>query len=297
MFENVIVGVDRHGGGRDAIALAKQLRDEAGCLTLAHVYSDHGHAWGGSPPEHDLDKRAKIAELLETAGKEAGVVAAMRWRESPSVGRGLHELCESLEADLLVVGSSHRGLLGRVLLGDDTRAALNGAPCAVAITPAGYAQRPGTIGKIGVAYNGSPESEHALAVARTMAAERGATLSALEAVTLPAYSLIGRATVDAAIEELVEDARERIVALGGIEPHAVYGAPAEELSLYSGSLDLLVVGSRGYGPIGRLVHGTTSQPLVRMARCPLLVLTRTARAAGTTHTIEQDEELAAAAET
>jgi nucleotide-binding universal stress UspA family protein len=86
MFENVIVGVDRHGGGRDAIALAKELRDEAGSLTLAHVYSGDGHTWGGSPPEHDLDKRAKIAELLETAGKEAGVVAAMRWRESPRSG-------------------------------------------------------------------------------------------------------------------------------------------------------------------------------------------------------------------
>jgi len=39
-------------------------------------------------------------------------------------------------------------------------------------------------------------------------------------------------------------------------------AGAEALDLYSGSLDLLVVGSRGYGPVGRLVHGSTSQRLV-----------------------------------
>ena len=46
---------------------------------------------------------------------------------------------------------------GRVMLGDDTRAALNGAPCAVAIAASGYAasnlrRSPGS----GSAYNGSP---------------------------------------------------------------------------------------------------------------------------------------------
>ena len=74
-----------------------------------------------------------------------------------------------------------------------------------------------------------------------------------------------------------------IAALGGVEPHAVYGQPAEELALYSASLDLLVVGARGYGPLGRLIHGSTSQQLAHTARCPLLVLTRAV------HAIEIDE--------
>jgi nucleotide-binding universal stress UspA family protein len=62
--------------------------------------------------------------------------------------------------------------------------------------------------------------------------------------------------------------------LGGVEPHAAYGAAVEELTVYSASLDLLFVGSRGYGPIGRLMHGSTSLQLARTARCPLIVLTR-----------------------
>lgn len=49
--------------------------------------------------------------------------------------------------------------------------------------------------------------------------------------------------------------------------------------MYSASLDLLVIGSRSYGPIGRLVHGSTAQQLAGAARCPLLVLTRAAREA------------------
>jgi nucleotide-binding universal stress UspA family protein len=282
VFNNILVGVDRQSGGRDAIALAKHLLHEEGTLTLAHVYYENLPAWLASSPESDEAKRARIAELLETASKEAGVNAALRWRESPSVGRGLHELCEAVGADLLVVGSSRRGLVGRVLLRDDTHAALNGAPCAIAIAPAGYAQRPDRIRKIGVAYNGSCESENALAAARTMATETDAKLSAIEVVSLPTYALTGGgATFDGVIEELVDDAKGRIASLGGVEPHAVYGDAAEELAAYSSGVDLLIVGSRGYGPVGRLIHGSTSQRLARWARCPLLVLTRAARAAET----------------
>jgi nucleotide-binding universal stress UspA family protein len=93
---------------------------------------------------------------------------------------------------------------------------------------------------------------------------------------------------------LVQDARDRIAALGDVEPHAVYGQPAEELAMYSASLDLLVVGSRGYGPIGRLIHGSTSQQLAHSARCPLLVLTRAARATETPEAADDGRDTAVA---
>jgi len=76
-----------------------------------------------------------------------------------------------------------------------------------------------------------------------------------------------------------------------------YGVPAEELALYSASLDLSVVGSRGYGPIGRLVHGSTSQKLARTARCPLLVLPRWTAAAGTSDALENGHEAVSAVTT
>ena len=186
------------------------------------------------------------------------------WTGSPAVGRGLHELAERQGADLVVVGSSGRGLLGRVAVGDHTRDALNGAPCAVAVAPAGYAQRPSAVRKIGVGYDGSPESKHALAVARELAAWLGAKVSAFEAVTLP----LDAGNVGA-LDQLVESARSAIAELGDVDAHAAYGDPVEELALFGASVDLLIVGSRGYGPIGRLVHGSTSQRLVRSARCPV----------------------------
>jgi Universal stress protein family len=96
--------------------------------------------------------------LLQAAREEAGVRGELRWSPCTPPGRGLHELAEMLGSDLLVVGSCERGLFGRVMVGNDTRAALDGAPCAVAIAPAGYAEHPAPIGKIGVAYDGSPDS-------------------------------------------------------------------------------------------------------------------------------------------
>jgi hypothetical protein len=58
---------------------------------------------------------------------------------------------------------------------------------------------------------------------------------------------------------------------------------------------LLVVGSRSYGPIGRLVHGSVSQQLARTARCPLLVLTRAARAGQASNGSKTPREAAASA--
>ena len=282
MFRNVLVGVSDREGGRDTIALAQVLVAREGELTFAHVSCDEPaepHRWSHRKVDGE---RERGRELLERVASEAGAEANVRCHHAKSVGRGLHEIAEMINADLLVVGSSRRGLLGRAALGPDVRAALNGAPCALAIAPAGYGlEPPALVREIGVGYDGSPESEYALGVARGLAAELGSKLSAFQAVSIPAYIYLGApARVEAtAIHRVVAIARDRIAAHGEVEPHAAYGDAVEELTLYSASLDLLVVGSRSYGPLGRLVHGSTAERLAGTARCPLLVLTRAAREA------------------
>jgi len=225
MFKQIVVGVDGRAGGRDALALAELLVVAGGELTLAHVVPGDAHAYGASAA-HEAPEAERAEALLETVREETGVEAHLCWRRSSSVGRGLHELCELIGADLVTVGSSRRGLLGRVLIGDDTSAALNGAPCSIAIAPTNYAQQPGAMREIGVGYDGSPESEHALSVARMLAGASGAKLSALETVSLPSDAFLGPGAVDNTPQRLLEDARGRIAALGDVEPHAEYGQPA-----------------------------------------------------------------------
>jgi len=274
VFKRILVGVDHHQGGRDAVALAKRLGAPTGELTLAHVY---GTGFFDRTAHHNTEAE-RSAEILQDAQEYAGITGNVRSHPGASVGRGLHELCEAIYADLLVVGSSRRGALGRVLLADDTRGALDAAPCALAVAPAGYSQQPAPIGEVGVAYNGSAESEHALAMARRIAAEHQARLSAFEAVPIPAYTWAPDIDAyESTLEDELEEARQRIAALGDVEPHTAIGLPPEELAVYSASLDLLVVGSRGYGPMGRLLHGSVARRLLGHARCPLLILTRAAR--------------------
>jgi nucleotide-binding universal stress UspA family protein len=275
MFKNVVVGVDEHEGGRDAIALAQHLVDKGGQLTLASVH--HGYAINlpNPNPDYRTEEHDRALALLTKARQESGVQAELRTIGSPSVGRGLHELAEALGADLLIVGSTRRGAIGRVLVGDQTRHALVGAPCAVATAPAGYSEHTALMREIGVGYDGSAQSRHAFDVARLIATEHGAKLSALETVVIPRHLFVrGRRRPDASIDDLLKQASARIAALGDVEPHVAYGHPAEELALYGASLDLLVLGSRGYGPVARLGYGSTSQQLAHTARCPLLVLTR-----------------------
>ncbi len=275
MFRKVIVGVDGGEGGRDAIALALVLCAPGAEMTLAHVYLDEPVAWRGTSAPYEATLRADAEKILESSRQEAGIQADIRWHGAPTVGRGLHEMAEMIEADLLVIGSTRHGHVGRVLNADDTRHSLNGSPCPVAVAPSGYSQLTDGIHKIGVGYDEAPESEAALRFALELASEHQWKVAACQVIYSPARYLVGPAFPDRnTVMQSLAEIQDRIARIDGVEAHAVYGDPAEELGQFSGSVDLLVVGSRGYGPYGRLLYGSTAQKLTRTARCPLLVLTR-----------------------
>ena len=283
MFKKVLVGVDGGDGGLDAIALARLLAAADAELTLANVYPSEPVAWRGASGAYEAVEREGASALLEEARKAAGVEAKLRWHPAPDVGRGLHEMAEEYASDLIVVGSSRKGRLGRVFHGDDTRHALNGAPCAVAIAPIGYRGAHPEFKKVGLGYNESPESEQALAAASELATEHGASLFAMEVIDMPARYIVGPAFPDKhAVADMLHQAMQRIEQHEGVTPEAVAGVPAEELGRFSETVDLMVIGSRNYGPIGRVVYGSTAHDLSRAARTPLLVLTRQAVRSGDT---------------
>jgi nucleotide-binding universal stress UspA family protein len=277
MFNNVLVGVDGATHGRDAIALARRLRDPAGRLTLVHVH--WRRLWSGRPitAAYLEAETAYSWRLLEREREVAGTNAALASVVALGVGRGLHLEAERQQADLIVVGSCGRGFVGRAAVGDDTRAAINGATCAVAVAPHDYARTPRALGRVGLGYNDTPESDAALAVAREIAARAHAKISALEVVATPALAYdFYAADLSTYVQAELEAARERLEAFDDVDGHTVHGVPGEELARFSGDVDLLVVGSRGYGPLRRVIFGSTSNYLARHARSALLVLPRPA---------------------
>jgi nucleotide-binding universal stress UspA family protein len=60
-----------------------------------------------------------------------------------------------------------------------------------------------------------------------------------------------------------------------VETEVPVGDVVAILGAASRDLDLLVCGSRGHGPLGEVVLGSTSHALLGAAACPLLLVPRT----------------------
>jgi nucleotide-binding universal stress UspA family protein len=185
---------------------------------------------------------------------------------------------------MLVIGSSRRGSLGRVLPGAVTDRLLHGAPCPVAVAPRGFSFDDAIDGPrlIGVAFVDTPEGHAALAKGCTLASRarglvRVLTVSEpsnpvvtgmLDPVALEQVRAAGQNAAEAALARGLDAVRVGRSAGGEI----LSGRPAEALAAASQDLDLLVCGSRGYGLVRTLLLGATSHALVRKAACPVLIV-------------------------
>ena len=77
-------------------------------------------------------------------------------------------------------------------------------------------------------------------------------------------------------EKTLEEAVKQVEEAGGTvaQAHLRMGDPDEEILRFceeQGDFGLLVVGSRGLGPIKRRLMGSVSESVVRHAHCPVLV--------------------------
>jgi nucleotide-binding universal stress UspA family protein len=210
--------------------------------------------------------------------------------ESTSAARALHEAAEERDAGLLVVGSTNRGAVGRVLVGSTAERLMHGAPCPIAIVPHGWQAGAG-LNTLGVAFVESEEGHEALRGAYALARRAGAKLRVLTAVKPGVRATYGEQTAGGDVtrgkgEVAVEgemrvraehEVREAIAALGDdveVESDTFVEDPAEVLIGVSQNLDLLICGSRGYGPRRAVLLGGVSRRLAAEAHCPVIVLPR-----------------------
>jgi nucleotide-binding universal stress UspA family protein len=287
VFKKIIVGVDGREGGRDALALAGRLASLLGGeLVAVHAYPHELFVSRGTTPDFETTMHSGAEATLADELERADVVAHAAAVPDGSAGRALHVAAKRHHGELIVVGSAHRGAIGRVLAGDVTMGTLHGAECPVIVAPRGFAQRGSPLQTIGVGVDGSPESRAASELARELATVAGARLKVIRVLepTPPGGPALAyhadwaergedrRAEAQAELDVMLAELGE--IATGEV----VIGDPATELAYAGNELDLLVTGSRGYGPVRRLMLGSTSTRLVREAPCPVLVLTRGAEA-------------------
>lgn len=90
-------------------------------------------------------------------------------------------------------------------------------------------------------------------------------------------AIVGAPSIARGLHHLAgEHHAERLDALDGVEGKIAYGSAAKELADFGHEVDLLIVGSHDRGPWGRIVFGSTSETLARIAQCPLIVVPHSA---------------------
>jgi nucleotide-binding universal stress UspA family protein len=282
-MNEILIGCDGRPGGEDALALGQVLCEAVGATPMIVTFV---------PFQQDLLSRKDLDQVLDEAGQP--LERAVGLFDSPvpdtrilinrSPAGSMHELAEERDSLAIVVGSSHRGPVGQVLLGTAGASLLAGAPCAVAIAPRDFA---GTSDRrfahIGVAVDGGEQSWPALRAAIGIAERTGGTLHLIGVVEPAGYGygeafeLISADEYESARRGEIERAIERALAMASVagvpaERLIETGSPERLIADAAGDLDLLILGSRGYGPVRRVLLGSVSTALARNAPCPVLVV-------------------------
>jgi len=288
MLRKILVGVDGTSGGRDAAVLARALAAGGNAdIVLVGAYTDPLVSF---PPglRRDAHLGRDVERLLLSVREQLAPSARTHVKADLSPGRALCHVIPDEHADLLVLGSSRRVPDSCAGVGRTGRQALHGAGCAVALAARDRAATAdAALRRIVVGVDRSPEADAALTIALGLAASTGAQLTVVSVVDdrLPAtMAPAGMAVELVQWDELVGTHRaqtERLLAelaerVPGIKTELRVGEPAEELAAGAADADLLVVGSRRWGPFSRLVVGSTGEELVREAPCSLLLVPRPA---------------------
>jgi nucleotide-binding universal stress UspA family protein len=285
----ILIGVDDSARSEDAVAFGRRLAIASGArvvLACAFPYESPGLP---RAPVHRDRLREPAEETLDRLRDGLNGVpderVSLRAVGGYSPARVLHELAESEDPGIVIVGSTHTGHLGRVRPGSTGERLLHGAPCPVAVVPLDYRLRADEpLRTVGVAIDGSAEAQAALAAGVDLAGALEAHLEVIGVHSADGYgapALMGgpgyytmRKDIERRQREWLASAMATLPAGADAAPVALAGDPARLLIDRSGALDLLIVGSRGYGPLHSVLIGGLSGPVVRDAHCPVIALPR-----------------------
>jgi nucleotide-binding universal stress UspA family protein len=229
--------------------------------------------------ERGEDARVLGERIAERDGGELKVVHV----EKGSPADALQALAERGDADLIVLGSTHHAAFGSVAPGSVAEHLLHGARCRLVIAPKGYAKEDHSgdrLRVLAVGYDGMAESQAALDEGATLAKKFGGSMKVVGVMT--PVPPMGAAAATRAGAEAGPDFQSRLHdAVAELPPELralpvlEHGDPVHKLlEVTEVGVDLLVLGSRGFGPVMRLLIGSVSSRVIRAASCPVMVVPR-----------------------
>ncbi len=279
----IVVGVDGSADARAALRFAHHLGEALGQPVRAvqawqypvDAVVDRMHL--RSPGAMDVATRDALAELVvEELGDAAGDVEVEVVRGPAAQAL----LGASRDARMLVVGSRGFGGFRGLLLGSVSQQLAEHAPCPVTVVRHDGEPADPRIERILVGIDGSGPAAVAMSYAADLAQRNDAELLIAYA-SGPAVILdpmdVERSMPPEALRETVErwtaPLRE-----DGI-PHELVLIEGDARSalldtVHDRNVDLLVVGSRGHGPVGRLLLGSVATSVVQHSDRPVTIVPR-----------------------
>ena len=245
------------------------------------------HASGEIHDAPSTDEQAALERARALVEAEPDVSGDVRVVEGHSAARGLHRAIDDAGAALVVVGATSAGTAGRALVGSTAERVIHGSPCAVAVVPHGF--EGAGLHSIGVAYSGvargrggaedgggARRPRRRQAARHHRAARGGRARSPRRGAASGRPRSCRRRSPRTTTSPRAPPSTRRWPRPGDVEAETelVYGDPAEALLGFTATLDLLVMGSRAYGPRRAVMLGGVSRRVTAAARCPVIVLPR-----------------------
>ncbi|MEU8612415.1 universal stress protein [Actinoplanes sp. NPDC048791] len=281
---DIVVGIDGSQQNRAAVrwAAAEARRHDAPLKILtAYSWNGPAEALGGVGELPDViaqqfDQMATAA-AAEARALEPGIDVS----GAAVIGDPVSVLRQaSRTAAMLVVGNRGRGGFASLLLGSVGQQVAAHATCPVVVV---RGQRETPSGPIAVGVDGSVSAQRALALGFDQAQRHGCGLLAVRSYPppMPHYGMAvpplpydpEAASRDAAgdLDATLTPWRDKYPAVRVkilVEP----GSPAQNLIDVSREAALVIVGSRGYGPLVGSLLGSVGQQLLYHADCPVMIV-------------------------
>lgn len=249
------------------------------------LLAPYGISPSGIPEPPPLDMPLLDADRVTEAA--AGHLAENGFTVSSSTARGdpALEILKIIESgdpyDLVVLGASHTTWMGNFLLGRVSMHVLHHAPCSVVVTH----RAPTGTGRVLVGADGSEGARSSLGSAAEVLDRDRCTIEVatvvshpwMFAATYPAGTFLGHAPDPQGLEkERIEQGRDIARRASGeasaagfktMEEAVLVGRPGHQLLEEAENIgaELVVVGSRGLGSVGRTLLGSVSDQVARHA--------------------------------
>lgn len=274
-------------------------------ITAMHVFVDApvaAYAHEALGPERialtgaDRDQLLGEIRRFSQTGTSAGIPVEAAVREGNTAREILSQAID-MQADLLVLGTHGRSGLDRLLLGSVTEKLLRKASCPVLTVPHHHPDvvpaTPVLFKQILCPVDFSECSMQALQYATSLAQEADARLvvmhvlsheldaapEAYESILMDDRVSVGdlrRRREEEAWRRLKEAVPESVSAYCRVETMIASGKPGREILRVAAEqqTELIVLGVQGRGAVDLLFFGSTTNHIVREAKCPVLTLRR-----------------------